>query len=114
MKKPTIAPPSPPTAQRQLQFAGNNKMPILQPPPKVKKTPVAVDSSDEEEEEDEDDDDEEEDDAEGRTNRNSQQCSNHLTSGQATVKHLAGSKGQLHSPLGSAHSFDLQVGVCFL
>lgn len=80
MKKPTISPPSP---QQQLQSQ----------PPKVQKHPVA-DSSEEDDEEET-----HEPDANHQNLHN-----NYLTS----VAKL-GSKGQLHSPLGSAHSFDLQV-----
>lgn len=112
MKKPTMAPPSPPIQPKHVSMQQYGQVPILQQPPKVKKHAVVVtattgDSSDEEDEEE--DEDEEDEDEEEAANLNSQQ-SNHLSSGGGGVpKHFAGSKGQLHSPLGSAHSFDLQV-----
>ncbi|XP_055586787.1 protein retinal degeneration B isoform X2 [Uranotaenia lowii] len=93
MKKPTIAPPSPPSSHKNLA------QPILQPPPKVKKHPPVPKSDSSEEESSEEEDD---------ANFHSQR-SNHLTSSSNKLPHLAGSKGQLPSPLGSAHSFDLQV-----
>ncbi|XP_055615863.1 protein retinal degeneration B isoform X2 [Toxorhynchites rutilus septentrionalis] len=85
MKKPTISPPSP------EQFS--------QQPPKVRKHPVVDSSEEDEEEEDGDNKESHEPEASHQNLRN-----NYLTS----VAKL-GSKGQLHSPLGSAHSFDLQV-----
>ncbi|XP_055586782.1 protein retinal degeneration B isoform X1 [Uranotaenia lowii] len=93
MKKPTIAPPSPPSSHKNLA------QPILQPPPKVKKHPPVPKSDSSEEESSEEEDD---------ANFHSQR-SNHLTSSSNKLPHLAGSKGQLPSPLGSAHSFDLQI-----
>ncbi|XP_021694919.1 protein retinal degeneration B isoform X2 [Aedes aegypti] len=112
MKKPTMAPPSPPIQPKHVSMQQYGQVPILQQPPKVKKHAVVVttstgDSSDEEDEDE--DEDEEDEDEEEAANLNSQQ-SNHLSSGGGGApKHFAGSKGQLHSPLGSAHSFDLQI-----
>ncbi|XP_055526157.1 protein retinal degeneration B isoform X2 [Wyeomyia smithii] len=112
MKKPTIAPPSPPQ-HRQPQT-------ILQPPPKGRRQPRqqkplanSSDDDEEEEEEAEEEGEEEENDGSNRKGRFLQHqqlaANNHLSSGGAKLQHFAGSKGQLHSPLGSTHSFDLQV-----
>ncbi|EDS45238.1 m-rdgb2 retinal degeneration protein b [Culex quinquefasciatus] len=106
MKKP--APPSPPPQlSRQHPPA-----PILQPPPKLKKHPPTLDSSDEDEDEEED----EEEDQQRDNRRHGGLRTNHLgattggtMAGIGQSRQLGGSKGQLHSPLGSAHSFDLQV-----
>ncbi|KAL1400566.1 hypothetical protein pipiens_007319 [Culex pipiens pipiens] len=105
MKKP--APPSPPPQlSRQHPPA-----PILQPPPKLKKHPPTLDSSDEDEEDEEEDEEEQMD-----NRRHGGLRTNHLgattggtMAGMGQSRQLGGSKGQLHSPLGSAHSFDLQV-----
>ncbi|XP_058821213.1 protein retinal degeneration B isoform X1 [Topomyia yanbarensis] len=92
MKKPTIDPPSP---QQHRQQA------LLQPPSKGKKQPMG-DSSDE-------DDDVEGDRRENdETKYHGQLINNHL-SGVTKQQHFAGSKGHLHSPLGSTHSFDIQL-----
>uniref|UniRef100_A0A8W7PQH2 Phosphatidylinositol transfer protein N-terminal domain-containing protein n=1 Tax=Anopheles coluzzii TaxID=1518534 RepID=A0A8W7PQH2_ANOCL len=60
---------------------------------------------DEEEDEDEDDEDEEEDERHGGSRGQSQQGAACYLRKQNNT----GSKSKLHSPLGSAHSFDLQV-----
>ncbi|XP_053698054.1 protein retinal degeneration B [Sabethes cyaneus] len=115
MKKPTIAPPSPPLQQQQQQQ--HRQQTILQPPPKGKRSSrQPISDEDEEEEEAEEEAEREDDEASNRRGRSLQQqqqqqqqaTSNHLSSG-IKLQHFAGSKGQLHSPLGSTHSFDLQT-----
>jgi hypothetical protein len=72
--------------------------------PMLKQQPPSLDESS-----DEDDDDEEKDE-----DTSSQTVDNSQATLGATKKNVYGSKGALHSPIGSAHSFDLQVSPTFL
>lgn len=49
-----------------------------------------------------------------KANNSRQISANHRNSGQTAQAKYYGSKGGIPSPLGSAHSFDLQVSLIFL
>lgn len=70
------------------------------PPPQLKEHPPSVDSSDGEEEE--------------AAAVRSKQRKERSESGQLSHHSRFGSKGALHSPVGSMHSFDLQVCAQYL
>ncbi|XP_017055473.1 protein retinal degeneration B isoform X2 [Drosophila ficusphila] len=84
-------------------------------PPIVTQQPPSAEASSDEEEGEEEDDDEDENDAIGTgvdlsaTNQGGSAQRSRSQSIQMAQKAKFGSKGALHSPVGSAHSFDLQV-----
>jgi len=83
-------------------------------PPIVTQQPPSAEASSDEEEGEEEDDDEDENDAIGTgvdlsANQGGSAQRSRSQSIQMAQKAKFGSKGALHSPVGSAHSFDLQV-----
>ncbi|XP_070074328.1 protein retinal degeneration B isoform X2 [Drosophila takahashii] len=83
-------------------------------PPIVTQQPPSAEASSDEEEGEEEDDDEDENDAIGTgvdlsANQGGSAQRSRSQSIQMAQKGKFGSKGALHSPVGSAHSFDLQV-----
>lgn len=89
------------TSKHSSQFQSIEKteetpmFPKKLPPPQLKEHPPSVDSSDGEEEE--------------AAAARSKQRKERSESGQLSHHSRFGSKGALHSPVGSMHSFDLQV-----
>jgi len=85
-------------------------------PPVVTQQPPSAEASSDEEGEEEEDDDEDENDAIGTgvdlsANQGGSAQRSRSQSIQMAQKGKFGSKGALHSPVGSAHSFDLQVST---
>lgn len=85
-------------------------------PPIVTQQPPSAEASSDEEGEEEEDDDEDENDAIGTgvdlsANQGGSAQRSRSQSIQMAQKGKFGSKGALHSPVGSAHSFDLQVST---
>lgn len=83
-------------------------------PPIVTQQPPSAEASSDEEDDDEDDEDEN-DNVGTNVELGAQNAANNQRSRSQSIqlanKGKFGSKGALHSPVGSAHSFDLQVSV---
>lgn len=99
------------TKQHSIQMSSIEKtedtpmFPKKMHPPELKEHPPSVEDSSDEDEEDDDDEDDEENNHKQRVSRCASEPPRHASSGGKKF----GSKSALHSPIGSTHSFDLQV-----
>lgn len=93
---------------------GDRKKSAPAVPPIVTQQPPSAEASSDEEDDDEDDEDEN-DNVGTNVELGAQNAANNQRSRSQSIqmanKGKFGSKGALHSPVGSAHSFDLQVSV---